>query len=224
MKSKSSLLLFLSTLFFCPPISFANAQTDQRTFASTPQPISQVVAIVDNKAVTSREVIWFDFIDQIAIKKVKKPVVISVESPEFQKSTGAYTLSRAIYLDAQQFAHEKPTADEINKIAEQVVQGLVDQKVEEFFRPSPDEIKNLIETKLVAESFLKFKSQTSSLPVTDLEARKYYDDNRVKFESVEFEKVKKQIKLFIAKTQVEERMQTWFALLQEKYGYRNLVK
>jgi hypothetical protein len=209
--------------------SFASEQTVSRQFASVPEAITQIVGHVDKKPITSREVLWYDFIEshfQNKSSQIKKIITsaANTSSSEFISKTTKYSLARAIALDAEQFEFPKPKSEDVQMLSQKVIKSIEALKIAEFYKPSSEEILKLIQVKLVSEQFLKFKSQSSALPITDADAKIYFDENKNKFAQSGFESVKSQIKVQIAKSQIDSRMNTWYNLLQEKYGYKDVVK
>jgi hypothetical protein len=80
-----------------------------------------------------------------------------------------------------------------------------------------------LKRKLQAKEFVKFRSQSSVLPVADSEALKYYNENRLKFGDLPFENFKENIKSFLSRTQVERRLKEWYEVLMSKYQVKNLL-
>jgi hypothetical protein len=62
---------------------------------------------------------------------------------------------------------------------------------------------------------------SASLAISDSQAEEYYKKNKFKFDNVPFEGLKENIKAFLRKKQVDERLREWFEVLKIKYGIRN---
>ena len=216
-------LVAFKTLF-----AFASEESASRYFASVPQAITQIVGSVDKKPITSREVLWYDYVETQVQHKSRQTKItttdVDTKSEEFISKTKKYSLAKAITLDAEQFEFPKPKNDEVQKLSQKVLKSIDALNIAEFFKPSAEEIYKLIQVKLISEQFVKFKSQSSALPITDTDAKVYFDENKDKFANSDFESVKAQIKTQIAKAQIDARMNTWYNVLQEKYGYKDVVR
>lgn len=217
-------MAFGRSLFIFQVVTVLSAQAQERVFSSIPQSVTQVVAAIDEKPITSREVIWSDFLSQVVFEKSKNPLLLQVGSPEFNKKVSGFAMQKAIYLEALNFSFGRTEPAVLAKLTEQGVAGVSSAKLGAFFRPATAEVREWIEIKETADRFIKFKSQSSVIPVTDAEAKKYFETNRAKFGSVDFDSVKPQIKGFLARNQVDQRMKSWFEILQSKYNYRNLIQ
>ena len=87
----------------------------------------------------------------------------------------------------------------------------------------PAETKKAIQRKLRAKKFIRFKADSSVVPVTNTEAREYFDNNRLKFGDLPFENFKENIKAYLSRQQVEQRLRDWFEVLQNKYKVKNAL-
>ncbi|NJL24445.1 MAG: hypothetical protein HC902_04280 [Calothrix sp. SM1_5_4] len=56
-----------------------------------------------------------------------------------------------------------------------------------------------------------------------MEAQKYFDENRLKFGNLPFEKLKENIKAYLSKNHVDRRLKDWFDVLLSKYQVKNLI-
>ena len=87
----------------------------------------------------------------------------------------------------------------------------------------PKELETGLRRKLQAKKFIQFRAESSVLPVTDSEAQRYFEENRLKFGDLPFENFKENIKSFLSKNQVEKRLKDWFDVLLSKYQVKNLI-
>jgi hypothetical protein len=88
-------------------------------------------------------------------------------------------------------------------------------------RVSNYEIKDWVERKIRAKKFLKYKTDSATLGVTDSEVKEYFDKNRYKFGNMGIDNFKENIRAFLIKQQMEERLKEWFEILKKKYRVRN---
>ena len=68
-----------------------------------------------------------------------------------------------------------------------------------------------------SEKFIQFKTDSSLVPVTDEEAKAYFEKNKGRFGNLPFERFKVNIKRFLIRRQVDSRLKDWFDVLQRKY-------
>ena len=86
------------------------------------------------------------------------------------------------------------------------------------------EARKVIERKLRAKQFIEFKKDTTIVPVTETEAREYFDSHQVRFGSLTYEKMRKNIKRYLSSQKRNRRLQEWFEHLRRKYRIRNLLE
>ena len=71
--------------------------------------------------------------------------------------------------------------------------------------------------KLKAQSFLKFKTESLVVLVSDEEIKQYFQKNRVKFGSAPLEAVKENIRQYLVTQQIQDKLKEWFEILKRKY-------
>jgi hypothetical protein len=84
-------------------------------------------------------------------------------------------------------------------------------------------LKEMITRKLRANRFVKYKSNSSFVQVTDEEARDYFNKNRMKFGTMDFAQFRSSIRTFLSKRNAEERLKEWFDVLRRKYHVQNSI-
>lgn len=194
------------------------------TFAA-PTLISTSVGKVQDHVLTSREVNMYVMVDKALYEK-KKGQVIKAWSPqdkEFVREVNGVLLERVVQLEAKSFnaaTVEPAEIDQAEKAVKTVLQNNADWKALQVTR---EELRHLLAIKLQAKKFIRFKADSSVVPITDGEARQYFEENRLKFGTMPFENFRDNIKAFLSRQQVDRRLKDWFDVLQAKYKVRNLL-
>ena len=85
------------------------------------------------------------------------------------------------------------------------------------------QLKEMISRKLRANRFIKYKSNSSYVQVTDDEARDYFSKNSLKFGTIDFEGFKDNIKKYLGRRNAEDRLRDWLEILKKKHKVKNLV-
>ncbi len=149
--------------------------------------------------------------------------ILAIDSKPFGEATQHALLQAVIALEAKNFNVVQLTDDEINGPAEKL-KGLSPKLAPwKALNPSSSELKLLLSRILQAQKFIRFRAQSSVLPITDAEALRYFGENRLKFGELPFENFKENIKSFLSRTQVDRRLKDWFDVLLNKYQVKNLM-
>ncbi len=186
--------------------------------------VTKVVGTVSDKVVTSREV-RLNIILEKAVSGSRTNLVSDIDSDAFRKEVSQVLLEWMVFLEAQAFAAADVGADE-RKVAEEKLGELLKASNEvnnawKSLNPTSGEREALLSRKLRAKKFIRFKTDSAFVTVTDREAQTYYQKNRVKFGSLPFEKFRESIKTFLSQQQADERLKEWFRILQKKYQVRH---
>ena len=88
---------------------------------------------------------------------------------------------------------------------------------------SDGQLKDMVSRKLKANRFIKYKSNSSYVQVTDEEARDYFNKNRLKFGTMDFESFKGNIKKYLEKKNAEDRLRDWLTILRKKHKVTDLL-
>lgn len=187
--------------------------------------VSTGVGIVKNRAVTSREVQIQHLLD-IALY-AKKPAdrvkLLPLDSKAFSKAVQDTLLEFAIALEAQNFNVVQVSNEERVEAETKAMKTLKNSKIWKGLEVSPGELEAGLRRKIQAKRFVQFRAQSSVLPVTDDEAQKYFNENRLKFGDLPFENFKDNIKSYLSRTQVDRRLKEWYDVLLNKYQVKNLI-
>lgn len=186
--------------------------------------VSTGVGVVRGEVITSREVQIQNFIENVLSGQPKdKFKVLAIDSKAFAKSVQDALLEAVVALEAQNFNLVQLSPEELTQAEKKVTQTLKGVPAWKDLKVSQKELSEGIRRKLQAKKFVQFRAQSSVLPVTDVEAQKYFNENRLKFGNLPFENFKENIKSFLSRAQVERRLKDWYDLLTNKYQVKNLI-
>lgn len=189
--------------------------------------VTQTVGQVSDHIVTSREVQISMAIEGVLFPSPKAPPKSLNEtrpgSPDFRSAVTAVLLEAVVALEAENFNVASLSPEEINAAVVQVEKTTAGRAYWNELEVSAQELKTFTTRKLMAKSFLKFKTSSMAGIITDQEAQDYYERNRVKFGSSSFESFKENIKTYLAQQQLEERIRSWFEVIKRKYRVRAFV-
>lgn len=186
--------------------------------------ISTGVGMVRGEVITSREVQIQNFIENVLNGQPKEKLKTqAIDSKAFAKSVQDALLEAVVALEAQNFNLVQLSPEELLQTEKKVSQTLKGVAGWKDLKVSQKELSEGIKRKLQAKKFVQFRAQSSVLPVTDIEAQKYFNENRLKFGTLPFENFKENIKSFLSRQQVERRLKDWYDLLSNKYQVKNLI-
>lgn len=188
--------------------------------------LSLAVGQVRERVVTSREVQINQALEQLLYpeKKAKDIKILKdTDSAAFAKQVTAVLLEWVVHLEADQVGVVKATSDEINSAQSQIKKELGKNTAWKDLKVGSKELSGVLQRKIQAKKFIRFRADSSLVPVSDLEAQRYFEQNRIKFGQLPFDNFKDNIKAFLARQQVERRLKDWFDLLQGKYQVRNFL-
>ncbi len=147
---------------------------------------------------------------------------LTVGSEAFQKYLAQVILESVIQLEAENFAVGAVTqadmAGQIRLVEDRVraVPEWTSLEVEEV------ELTRILNRKIRAQNFLKFKMETSGVVVSDDEVKTYFEKNRVKFGNMPLDQFKEGIREVLAQEQLQEKLKDWFEVLKRKYHFKML--
>lgn len=187
--------------------------------------VSTGVGVVKNRAVTSREVQIQHLLDVAlyAKKADERLKILSLDSKAFSKAVQETLLEAAVSLEAQNFNVVQVSNEERKEAEAKAMRSLKKSKVWKDLEVSAGELEGGLRRKIQAKRFIQFRAQSSVLPVTDDEAQKYFNENRLKFGDLPFENFKENIKSYLSRTQVDRRLKEWYDVLLNKYQVKNLI-
>lgn len=192
--------------------------------APAPELISRAVGEVKDHIVTSREVQVSSMVEDAMYSTQKNSKEIKSPSPElamFRKDIASTLLEWVVSLESSNFNVANVSKNEVEDAVRSVQVRLAGNGSWLKLQVAPVELAGVVERKMRAKKFIRFKADSSVVPITDTEAKKYFEDNRLKFGDLPFENFKENIKTFLGRQQVEKRLKDWFDVLQSKYKVKN---
>ena len=174
---------------------------------------------------TSREVQINNFIGELLYQmngSKKAAKVLNVQDKDFPNQTGDVLLEWAIYKEALDFESNMKTTD-IQKELKYVQDNSKQVPGWASLEVSPEELKQILERKVLVRRFMQLKSDSSKIPVSDAEAEIYFQKNKSKFGNLPFESFRDNIKSFLQNSQTEQRLKNWYEVLNRKYKVRNFI-
>lgn len=177
--------------------------------------VTETVGQVSDYVVTSREV-------QISLA-ISGNTEVRPGRPGFANAVTQVLLEQVVALEAENFNVSSVSEEELAAALARLEKTVAGKSSWAQLEPSPEEVKRFSMRKLVAASFLKFKTSSMTSIITDQEAQAYYEKNRAKFGSAPFAEFRESIKTFLAQQQLEDRLRSWFEVIKRKYKVRNFV-
>lgn len=186
---------------------------------------SMAVGTVKGDVLTSRDVQIQTYLDVALYRKesasdFKMP---GLDSKAFSNLVGESLLQSAIAMEAQNFKVVQVSPEDLEKAKGSALKALKDVPGWKALDVTGKELSAAVLVKLEAKKFIQFRAQSSVLPVTDTEALKYFNENRLKFGDLPYENFKENIKSFLSRTQVDRRLKDWYEVLKNKYQVKNML-
>jgi hypothetical protein len=190
--------------------------------------VSRAVGQVGSQVLTSREVQISYALEQALMQKGslknfdRKSWLINVGDDYFKSHLNQMMIEHLVRLEAEAFSVAQVSVDEIHRETEQALLRLESWSEWKKWEVSELEVEQILSRRRMAKQFLKFKTESSGVVITDEEAKNYFDKNKVKFGSAKFAQFKDTIKEVLAQKQLEEKLKDWFEVLKRKYRVRFL--
>lgn len=183
------------------------------------------VGFVKGEAVTSRQVQIQNLLEVALYQKDPKNQlrILPLDSKAFAKVVQDSLLEAAVALEAESFNVVQVTPEELTAAEKRALAILRETVAWRGLKVTPKELARGLTRKLQAKKFVQFRAQSSVLPVTDAEAQKYFNENRLKFGDLPYENFKENIKSYLGRTQVDRRLKDWYEVLLNKYQVKNLI-
>ncbi len=185
---------------------------------------SMAVAQVGEHIITSREVYLFSALNQLIDQEALDNKVLNIESDEFAREIRNTLQDWCVFLEAKAFQAVPVFEEDVKEITDKlIVKKWMSNPWQKQYEYSARELRDNLIRVMQARQLMQFRSQASSIPISDSDAQKYYEENRFKFGESKFDSVKDNIKSFLAKSQAEKRMHDWIELLKAKYQTKNYI-
>lgn len=197
--------------------------------ASPGTPLSRVVTKVVGEAkdqfITSREVQINDAVETVLAGKGqgKSLQIVEIGHENFPAKVTDVLTEWIVYFEAQSFSADAVSKATIEEATQKVEKGTAGSVAFKRLDVSKLELEEMLKRKLSAKAFIRLKTESSLMPVTDAEAQTYFKKNRIKFGNLPFSAFKDSIKAHLRQQQMDRRMKDWLDILQKKYKVRNFV-
>lgn len=186
--------------------------------------ITQSVGSVDKSLISSREVQIALVIEKVLENPNGKSLFeIQAKDSRFPQMVSTYLLERAAVLEAEGFSVGTPDEKEFKEALSKVEKAVSGKPYWKSLDCDLSCLKQAVNVKLVAQNFIKIKTESMTSIITDAEAQAYFERNRLKFGTAPFETFRDNIKAFLMKQQRQDRLRSWFEVLKKKYKVRNIL-
>ncbi|GIL17765.1 MAG: hypothetical protein BroJett040_15160 [Oligoflexia bacterium] len=192
--------------------------------------ITATVGQVGSTVVTSREVQIASIIEGWFMlratptserKKVnRKEWIVSIGSEAFQRVTSQVMLEHMVILEAENFSVVSTSPEEVKRTCDLIADELKAWNEWKKLEVSRAEMEQQVSRRLRAQAFLRFKSESTGVQISEEEMKFYYEKNRVKFGNLPYDQFKAGIRDYLTQKQLEERLKDWFEILKRKYHVR----
>lgn len=191
--------------------------------------VTRVVGEAGPRIITSREVRINEAIGQALFAPNAKAAgetkrrVLGADDPAFPAQVLRVLDEWTVFLEATEIGSKPADKTEALKLVKVVIdfwKGVADW---DRLEASPQEIREIVDRKLAAQSLEQLKGDASLVNVSDAEALQYFKKNRLRFGNLPFENFKDNIKSVLVRSQTERRLTEWRSVLRRKYRVRNFV-
>lgn len=204
--------LLIFTLIF-------SAQTE-----AAKKPLLKLLAEVDQKIVTTRDTEAYYIVTKLI--EGAKPSSIKFGDSDNKLALDDYIIATMVFNEAQSFGVAQITNEEVESEYKIVKQKLAENSSLKsqwnWLDIEDSQLKEMVAKRLRAAKLIKYKSDSVNIQVSDDDARDYFEKNRLRFGSVEFESFKPTIKKYIAQRNSEGRLKEWIDILKKKHKVKKL--
>jgi hypothetical protein len=189
------------------------------------QIVSESVGQVGERILTSREVQISAVIEHVLepLKGETGLYQIRPGDANFSSEVTALLLETSVGLEAESFNVGQVSDATIKSAVEKVEKAVKGKAYWEGLEVTAAELRRQVSQKLIAKNFIKFKTDSMSSIISEREARDYYQKSRMKFDNVPYASLRDNIKSYLAREQLKERLRSWFELIKRKYKVRNFL-
>tara|TARA_Y100001935_G_C17301032_1_gene509254 strand:- start:2035 stop:2592 length:558 start_codon:yes stop_codon:yes gene_type:complete len=171
---------------------------------------------------TSREV-HMQHLLEISLQGEKQFETFSEDSKKFFGQVEKTLVEHLVSTEAAHFSSMRLLPEEKEKARNRLSPAVFQSAAWKKLAPTKEEWEEVFFRKVQANKFIQFRAQSSVIPISDSEARKYFDENRLKFGNLPFGQFQENIKIYLRRSQVEQRLKDWYDVLRSKYKARNLL-
>lgn len=208
-------------LIFCILLTFITL-----TANASRQMILKIVGSVENQILTNRDVEASFIVDHFLYNQ-SSDLAVNYGSEEFSAELNRLLIEKMVNEEAQVFGVAKVSESEIQDAYESVRQRITASATAKSHWQnlgfSDGQLKDMVGQKLRANRFIKYKSNSSFVQVSDEDARDYFNKNRLKFGTLEFDNFKNNIKKYLGQKNAEDRLRDWLEVLRKKHKVKNFL-
>lgn len=186
--------------------------------------LSRTIGSVDGVAFTSREAALSGLMDRLLTSAKDPGPPSSADSAAGHREQSGLLLEEAVAREADSLNVAATGEESIVSLVQKAEKHMAGRADWRAFQFTAAEIRRLAERKLAAKNLIQIKSDSMKGAVSDLEARAYFEKNRVKFGNLPFESFKDNIKGYLSQQQLEEKLRSWFDIIRRKYKVRESRK
>ena len=192
---------------------------------AVPRLVSKAVGRVRSEVLTSRDVEINYVAERVLFSKSKISQInrLKMKSTDFQEEVSNLILEWVTYYESKLFPVIKMTSEDRTKAKKLLLSA---QKVSPYWKSlgvTSAELDALLERKVLAKKFINFKAESSDVPITEIEARNYFEKNKARFGELPYENFSKEIKLHLGQVQKQKRLKDWFEILHAKYKVKRFT-
>lgn len=194
-------------------------------WAAKPAVISTTVGQVGTYVITSREVVIAGILEKWFLtpgNKNRNDWILKEDTNSFRQTLTQVMLEKVVVLEAENFSVAQVSSDEVRKSAAKMQEELKDWSEWKKLEVSSIELEGQFQRHLRAKAFLKFKTESTGVRVSEEEAKNYFEKNRMRFGNLPFSQFRESIRDFLTQKHQEERLRDWFEVLKRKYRVRYL--
>jgi hypothetical protein len=188
--------------------------------------VTRAVGEVGDRVVTSREARINQAVEQALTGKAAQPEgfrIVMDQEKTFPAEVSRVLDEWIVYLEAKSLSSQPPTRGDVSAAVKTVQEFWGGKTAWQQLEVSSEELREMVERKLIAKEFERLKSDPQMSPVSDEDALAYFRKNRLRFGSLPFSNFKENIKEFLVKSQTERRLAEWREVLRRKYKVRNFI-
>lgn len=187
--------------------------------------VTKVVGEAKDHFITSREVQINEAVENVLAAKgeSKSLQIAEIGHENFPSKVQDVLTEWIVFFEAQSFSADSVSKSAVEDAAQKVEKATAGSTGWRRLEVSKSELDEVLKRKLSAKSFIRLKTESSLMPVTDSEAQAYFKKNRLKFGNLPFSSFKDSIKAHLRQQQMDRRMKDWLEILHKKYKVRNFV-
>ncbi len=153
---------------------------------------------------------------------LKDQWLLANESPDLQAHLAQVLVEIVVSAEAESFSIGQIDKEELERWQKHLQEQTQSWAPWKTFEVQQDELSGILNRKMRAKNFLKFKMEASGVTVSEDEVKQYYEKNRVKFGNMPFAQFRQSIRDKLTQDQTQDRLKDWFDILKRKYRVRLL--